>query len=87
MYEGTEFFNTVFHLFSHPEHFRLLPTGEDAYKLIFNSSFLPNRYECIYHTASQFGLAPPSLEEYITLDESIPEAPESTVLLDTYRFR
>ena len=72
------FHYNIFKLFRQPEQFRLLVTGVQVYKLIFNSFFLWNVYQTIYQTSTYFCCAPPSLEEYLPLDETLIPAPAVT---------
>ena len=65
----------LFKLFRQPEHFRLLVSGVESYKLFFNSFLLWNCYQSIYQSFDYFLLAPPSLEEYLSLDEILQPPP------------
>lgn len=65
----------LFKLFRQPEHFRLLVSGVESYKLFFNSFLLWNCYQSIYQSFDYFLLAPPSLEEYLSLDATFQSPP------------
>jgi hypothetical protein len=68
--------HNLFALFSHPDLLRLYHRGPEIRNLTLMSFFILNCYNCLNHTSSaMFGLDPPSLEEYIPLDENIPPAP------------
>ena len=69
------FHYNLFKLFRQPEQFRLVCYGVEAYKLFFNSYLLWNCYQTIYHLPNYFLLEPPSLEEYLPIDEMINTAP------------
>ena len=49
--------------------------GMHCYMLLFNSFFLLNCYVCLNESPNNFNLRPPSLEEYIPLDEILIPAP------------
>ena len=65
----------LFKLFRQPEQFRLLVSGVESYKLFFNSFLLWNCYQTIYQSFDYFLLAPPSLEEYLPLNEILQPPP------------
>ena len=48
------FHYNIFHLFHYPERFRLLVSGVEIYKMMFNLFFCWNCYQCIYHTSNIF---------------------------------
>ena len=56
---------------------------------MFNSFFLLNCYICFNESATNFLVRPPSLSEYIPLEDDIPTAPviEDFVLGDVYDYR
>lgn len=66
----------IFHVFDYPERFRLLRDGADVFKLFFNSFFIWNCYQCLYHSSSTFSMVPPTLEDYLPLDEVLEAAPQ-----------
>ena len=68
----------IFKLFNQPERFRLLVHGNEARKLIFNSFFLLNCYICLNESPNNFMARPPTIEEYLPLDEQLQAAPEVT---------
>ena len=65
----------IFALFNEPDRFRLLVSGVEVYKMIFNSFLLLNCYICFNESLTHFVIRPLSIEEYLPLDEIIPEAP------------
>jgi hypothetical protein len=68
--------HNLFALFNHPDLLRLYHRGPDIRNLTLMSFFILNCYNCLNHSSSaMFGLDPPSLAEYIPLDENIPPAP------------
>lgn len=58
------------------ERLRLYRDGERTTKLLFASFFYWNSYQCLNGSFNEFGLAPPSLEEYLPLDELLEPAPD-----------
>ena len=79
----------IFQLFNRPAHFRLLHEGKDAVYLFFNSFLLLNCYNCFNNSLSTFGLRPPTIEEYLPLNEELPIAPIITdrLLGEVYHYR
>ena len=69
------FHYNLFKLFQQPDHFRLLVSSIESYKLLFNSFFLWNCYQTIHQSSSYFLLAPPTLEQYLPLEEVLVQAP------------
>ena len=65
----------MFRLFNDSSRFRLLVNGQESIKLIFNSFLLLNCYVCFNESLSNFIIRLPSIEEYLPLDEELPEAP------------
>ena len=59
----------LFKLFSQPNNFMLLLSGMHTYKLFFTSFFLWNCYQTIHQSSSYFLMLPPTLEEYLPLDD------------------
>jgi hypothetical protein len=65
-----------FQIFQRIDLLRLYRTGYYVHNMILVSFLIMNCQNCFTHTSStMFGLAPPSLEEYLPLDEVIPPAP------------
>ena len=84
-------YRNVFALFQQPQRFKLLHNGQDCVKIIFNSFLLLNCYTCLNESGSSFCLRPPSLAEYLPLNEEIPPRPQVTDaelgdLYDYHRF-
>ena len=70
--------HTMFRLFNDADRFRLLVQGVEVSRLVFNSFFLFNCYNCLNETRAVFRVRAPRLEEYIPLDEVLIPAPEVT---------
>ena len=68
--------HNIFSLFHDPARFRLLVSGVEVTRLIFNSFLLLNCYICFNESQNNFMICPPSLEEYLPLNEVIPPAPD-----------
>ena len=51
--------------------------GEECYRLVFNSLLL-NCYVCLNESPNNFDIRPPTLEEYIPLEEVLRPAPRIT---------
>ena len=68
---------TIFKLFSQPQQFKLLLSGEEVSKLIINSFLLLNCYNCFNESSNTFILRAPTIEEYLPLDEILDPPPES----------
>ena len=66
----------IFSLFHDPARFRLLVSRVEVTRLIFNSFLLLNCYICFNESQNNFMIRPPSLEEYLPLNEVIPPAPD-----------
>jgi hypothetical protein len=63
---------TYFQLFGVPKYLRIYKKGPQVRKLCLNSFFVQNCYYCIHGNRSRtFGQVPPTLEDYIPLDEVI----------------
>lgn len=67
-----------FKLFHNPERLRLLKTGVETYQIVFNSFLIFNCLMCFNESNNSFHLRPPSIEEYLPLEQIIPPAPEVT---------
>lgn len=65
-------------LFRQPENFRLLISGIEGYKLLFNSFLLWNVYHTIYCLADYFAMAPLTLEEYLPTNEQLVPGPNNS---------
>ena len=67
----------IFALFHDPARFRLLVSGVEVTRMIFNSFLLLNLYICFNESANSDSIVrPPSIQEYLPLHEDIPMAPE-----------
>ena len=67
-------YNT-FGLFSIPHRFKLLVNRVEVYKMIFNYFFLLNCYVCFNESPNFFDLRPPTIEEYLPVDQILLPAP------------
>ena len=78
----------IFKLFEDADRFRLMVTGVEVSKIIFNSFFILNCYNCFNESNNNFDIRPPTLEQYIPLHEIIPPAPvvEDYHLGDVYNY-
>ena len=65
----------VFQLFSFPDRFRLMACGEECYRLVFDFLLLLNCYVCLNESPNNFDIRPPTLEDYIPLEEVLKPAP------------
>lgn len=75
-----------FMAFRHTWRWRLFNGGEYVRKVILLSFLLQNCYSSIHESRSEFfNLRGPTLEQYLPLDERLPEAPEA-VLDSEFRF-
>ena len=73
-----------FHLWELPRYLRLFRKGGSVRRLATNSFFLLNCYYCLHGTRCRyFGQAPPTLEDYIPLDEVI-DPPPAVILGDIW---
>ena len=66
----------LFQIFSRPLRFRLLFSGVETMKMIFTSFIILNCYICFNESGNNFVVRPPSIEEYLNLDEELVAAPE-----------
>ena len=80
--------NNTFDLFNISTQFRLMLGGVECYMLVFNSFFLLNCYACLNEIPNNFNIRPPTLEQYIPLDEVLKPAPDTTneLLGDVYNY-
>ncbi len=67
-------FNT-FGLFSIPHRFKLLVHGVEVHIMILNSFFSLNCYVCFNESPNNFDLRPPTIEEYLPVNEVLVPAP------------
>ena len=67
--------SNIFELFNQPKKFKLLHQGRDNIYLIFNSFLLLNCYVCFNGSTNSFGMPPPSIEEFLPLNEVLERAP------------
>ena len=61
----------IFGLFNIPDRFKLLVHGVECRKMVIDSFFLLNCYNCLNESPNNFDLRPPSIEEYLPLSEAI----------------
>ena len=80
--------HNIFALFNCAERFRLLVSRDEVTKLMFNSFLLLNCYNCFNESSSNFMLRPPTIEEYLPLNEILSPAPEvnDTELGELYNY-
>ena len=77
---------TLFRLFWVPHYLRLMVQGPQVRKLALNSFFIQNCFSCLNGTRSRyFGQLPPTLEEYIPLEEIL-EPPPAVDLGNIWEF-
>ena len=67
-------YNT-FGLFSIPHRFKLLVHGVEVHIMILNSFFSLNCYVCFNESPNNFDLRPPTIEEYLPVNEVLVPAP------------
>ena len=67
--------HNTFSLFRIPERFKLLVYGVENTSMILNSFFLMNCYNTFNESSNNFNCRPPTIEEYIPLDEVLKPAP------------
>ena len=65
----------TFSLFTIPNRLKLLVCGRDVMKLMLVSFFILNCFTCFNET-DYFEIRPPTIEEYLPLDETLIPAPE-----------
>ena len=65
----------LFGLFSIPKRFQLLVHGLQCRKMVLNSFFLLNCHVCFNESPNNFNIRPPTIEEYLPLDEVMKPAP------------
>ena len=63
---------------------RVIHINDYATKLTFATCIMLNCQTCLRGAGTYFDITPPSLEEYLPLDEDFPPAPE-VVLPDFYQ--
>lgn len=75
-----------FLLFNIPDQFKLLVHGIESVTMMQNSFFLLNCYNTFNESPKNFDLRPPTIEEYLPLDEELKHAPQVTddLLGDVY---
>ena len=67
--------SNIFSLFFIPQRFKLLVHGVECHKMVLNSFFLINCYTCFNKSNNNSNIQPPTIEEYIPLNETIKQAP------------
>ena len=65
----------LFGLFTIPKRFQLLVHGLQCRKMVLNSFFLLNCHVCFNESPNNFNIRPPTIEEYLPLDEVMKPAP------------
>ena len=65
----------VFGLFSIPKRFKLLVHGLECRKMVLNSFLLLNCHVCFNESPNNFNIIPPTIEDYLPLDEVMKPAP------------
>ena len=80
--------HNTFALFSIPHRFKLLVYGVDCQMMVLNSFFLLNCFTCFNESPNNFDIRPPTIEEYLPLNEIIEHAPDITdeQLGDVYNY-
>ena len=78
----------TFNLFGANHRFQLLVGGVEVSRLIFNSFFLFNCYTCFNESPNHFLVRPPTIDEYLPLDEDLKPAPiiNDDTLGDVYNY-
>ena len=66
---------SLFGLFTKKRQLQLFNNREHLHNLVVVSFLVQNLYQIFNHSLSYFDLAPPTLDEYLPLDEVIPPAP------------
>jgi hypothetical protein len=77
----------LFHLLKVPRHFKLFSDGQLAYRVAVVCFFMLNCYACLNGSPcnSMFDTIPPSLDEYLPLDEALqPYVPNDDIMYDFY---
>ena len=67
--------HNIFGLFSIPKRFKLLVHGLECRKIVLNSFLLLNCYVCFNESPNNFNIRPPTIEEYLPLDEIMKPVP------------
>ena len=67
--------HNIFKLFNDPARFQLMVSGQESMKLIFNLFLILNCYVIFNESMTHFLIRPPSIEEYLPLDEELESAP------------
>ena len=67
--------HNVYCLFSIPKRFKLLVHGLECRKMVRNSFFLLDYYVCFNESPNNFNIRPPTIEEYLPLEEVMKSAP------------
>jgi hypothetical protein len=71
--------HNLYQLFHMPMRLRLFSNGGHVREMLMVSFLILNCYTCLNHSRSGFfGLVPPTLEEYLPIDEDLMEAPVVT---------
>ena len=71
----------TFKLFSIAARFRLMLVGVECYILVFNSFPSLNCHVCLNESPNNFNVKPPTLEQYLPLDEATKSSPDITYKL------
>ena len=80
--------SNLFHIFDKKKQLKLFNNGEHLHNLVLVSFLIQNVYQTFNHSLDLFDLAPPTIDEYLPLDEDIPPAPfvGDAVLGEVYDF-
>ena len=81
--------HNIFAFFHDSTRLKLLVSGVEVTRMIFNSFLLLNLYVCFNESSNSDSIIrPPTIQEYLPLDEDIPMAPNVTddELGDIYRY-
>ena len=68
----------LFGLFTIPHRFKLLVYGVDFRMMVINSFLLLNCFTCFNESMNNFIMRPPTIKEYLPLDETLRPAPHVT---------
>ena len=81
--------HNLFGLFNDATRFKLLVSGEEARRLIFNSFLILNCYMCFNKSMGHFMVRPPPIEDYLPLFVDYPPAPgvPDDLYVNVYRYQ
>ena len=72
---GFALHSNLFKIFSKKRQLQLFNNGEHLHNLVVVSFLILNIYQTFNHSLSLFDLPPPSIQEYLPLDEILPAMP------------